>query len=42
MAMAFAIAKSRIPELKIKNPEVVSKSFPNFWDKLNSLGIKIL
>ena len=42
MAMAFAIAKSRIPELKIKNPEVVSKSFPNFWEKLNSLGIKIL
>ena len=35
MAMAFAVAKLRIPELIIKNPEVVSKSFPDFWDKFN-------
>lgn len=35
MAMAFAVAKSRIPELIIKNPEVVSKSFPEFWEKFN-------
>lgn len=33
MAMAFAVAKLRIPELKIKNPEVVKKSFPEFWEK---------
>jgi len=37
MAMAFAVAKSRIPELIIKNPEVVSKSFPEFWKKFKSL-----
>jgi len=37
MAMAFAVAKSRIPELTIKNPEVVSKSFPNFWDKFKKI-----
>lgn len=36
MAMAFAVAKSKIPELKIKNPEVVKKSFPDFWEKFNS------
>jgi len=33
MAMAFAVAKLRIPELIIKNPEVVKKSFPDFWEK---------
>lgn len=35
MAMAFAVAKLRIPELIIKNPEVVKKSFPDFWEKFN-------
>lgn len=35
MAMAFAVAKLRIPGLKIKNPEVVKKSFPSFWKKFN-------
>jgi len=35
MVMAFAVAKLRIPGLKIKNPEVVSKSFPDFWKKFN-------
>lgn len=33
MAMAFAVAKAKIKEIKIKNPEVVSKSFPDFWEK---------
>lgn len=37
MAMAFAVAKSRIPELIIKNPEVVKKSFPEFWEKLKQI-----
>lgn len=35
MAMAFAVAKLRVPELEIKNPEVVKKSFPDFWDKFD-------
>ena len=35
MAMAFTVAKLRIPGLKIKNPEVVKKSFPSFWKKFN-------
>lgn len=39
MAMAFAVAKSRIPELIIKNPEVVKKSFPEFWEKFNLIKI---
>lgn len=37
MAMAFAVAKLKIPELKIKNPGVVKKSFPEFWEKFNKL-----
>jgi len=37
MAMAFAIAKARLPDIKIKNPEVVKKSFPSFWEMFNQL-----
>lgn len=37
MAMAFAVAKAKIPELLIKNPEVVSKSFPEFWKKFKQI-----
>lgn len=40
MAMSFAIAGTKIPGIVIKNPEVVSKSFPNFWESLSRLGIK--
>lgn len=42
MAMAFAVAKLRIPELVIKNPEVVNKSFPDFWNKFNLIKNKKL
>lgn len=34
MAMAFAPVATRVPGLKINNPEVVSKSYPNFWEDL--------
>lgn len=37
MAMAFTVAKAKIPELLIKNPEVVSKSFPEFWKKFKQI-----
>ncbi len=37
MAMAFAPACLLCPELQIANPEVVSKSYPSFWDDLKSL-----
>ncbi|MDR0982845.1 MAG: 3-phosphoshikimate 1-carboxyvinyltransferase [Culturomica sp.] len=36
MAMAFAPAKILIPDLKITNPKVVEKSFPDFWNQLNA------
>lgn len=38
MAMAFAVAGTRLPGMKIQNPHVVNKTFPTFWDKLRSLS----
>ncbi len=38
MAMAFAPACILFPDLLIANPEVVSKSYPHFWDDLASLA----
>lgn len=40
MAMAFAPLALKIP-LSVKKAEVVSKSYPNFWEDLNSLNFKI-
>lgn len=40
MAMAFAVAGARIPGIVINNPNVVSKSFPDFWNKLEEIGVK--
>lgn len=37
MAMAFAPLAAVYPGLRIAQPEVVSKSFPGFWDALNGL-----
>ena len=37
MAMAFAVAGLRIPGISIASPDVVSKSFPSFWDLLEAL-----
>lgn len=41
MAMAFAPLALKIP-LEIKDAEVVSKSYPTFWEDMGSLGFKIL
>ena len=35
IAMCFAILGTKIGNLKIENPDVVKKSFPNFWLELN-------
>ncbi|MBO5677099.1 MAG: 3-phosphoshikimate 1-carboxyvinyltransferase [Bacteroidaceae bacterium] len=37
MAMAFAPCALRYPALRINHPEVVSKSYPAFWQHLESL-----
>lgn len=41
MAMAFAPAAILTGELCILHPEVVSKSYPSFWDDLRSVGVGI-
>lgn len=41
MAMAFAIAGTRIDDLKIESPEVVNKSYPDFWKTLRKIGVRI-
>jgi len=41
MAMSFATIASLFP-IKINEPKVVSKSYPNFWKDLETLGFKII
>lgn len=41
MAMAFAPAATVFPGLKIDEPQVVSKSYPHFWDELRRAGFTI-
>lgn len=41
MAMSFAVAGTVLEGLVIKNPGVVTKTFPEFWKKLESLGVEI-
>lgn len=40
MAMSFSLAGAMIEGVEINNPEVVTKTFPDFWKKLESIGIK--
>jgi 3-phosphoshikimate 1-carboxyvinyltransferase len=40
MAMAFAPLALKVPII-IENAEVVSKSYPDFWEDLKSLGFNI-
>jgi 3-phosphoshikimate 1-carboxyvinyltransferase len=40
MAMSLAVLACRVDGLKIREPEVVTKSFPNFWDTFAELGIQ--
>lgn len=41
MAMAFAPAILRIKELQINNPQVVSKSYPRYWEDLAEAGFTV-
>ncbi|RZT91347.1 3-phosphoshikimate 1-carboxyvinyltransferase [Ancylomarina subtilis] len=41
MAMAFAPIAMLRPEIKIADPMVVNKSYPNFWDQLKEIGFNI-
>lgn len=39
MAMSFAVAGAKLADMEIVDPAVVSKTFPDFWEKINSIGI---
>ena len=41
MAMAFAPACVVMPEIRINNPQVVSKSYPYYWEDLKKAGFII-
>lgn len=41
MAMAFAPACLVLPQIKIDKPQVVSKSYPTYWDNLKQAGFEI-
>jgi 3-phosphoshikimate 1-carboxyvinyltransferase len=41
MAMAFAPACQVLGTVRINHPEVVSKSYPGYWDDLRSCGFQI-
>ena len=41
MAMSFAPCAGLFPVLRINHPEVVSKSYPGFWQDLLSGGVKM-
>lgn len=41
MAMSFAIAGSKINGMRINDPDVVNKSFPEFWEKLKEIGLSV-
>lgn len=34
MAMSFAVAGTKLPDMKINHPEIVNKTFPDFWNQL--------
>lgn len=41
MAMAFAPLSIKLGRIGINHPEVVSKSYPNFWQDMQKAGFKI-
>jgi len=40
-AMSFAIVGTAVEGITIKDPDVVTKTFPDFWDQLKKVGVKI-
>ncbi|MCC7303610.1 MAG: 3-phosphoshikimate 1-carboxyvinyltransferase [Bacteroidia bacterium] len=41
MAMAFATLAMKLGSVSIRNPEVVSKSYPGFWNDMRTMGFGI-
>ena len=42
MALAFAPLALKVPGLKINHPEVVTKSYPRFWEDLEIAGFSVI
>ena len=42
MALSFAPASLRLDALKINQPQVVTKSYPNYWEDLKAAGFEIV
>ena len=40
MAMSLGLLGGRVEGIVINEAEVVAKSFPDYWEKLNFIGIK--
>ena len=40
MAMSFALLQLRYKQVRIENPEVVKKSFPDFWNQMAKIGFQ--
>jgi len=41
MALSFAPAAIKLPGIKINDPNVVTKSYPNFWNDMRNVGFII-
>jgi 3-phosphoshikimate 1-carboxyvinyltransferase len=41
MAMCFAMAGARLPGIRIQEPACVSKTYPDFWDDLQRVGVQV-
>ncbi|HET6273350.1 MAG TPA: hypothetical protein VFG32_10240 [Bacteroidota bacterium] len=37
LAMSFALIGTKVPGVKIENPDCVKKSFPGFWKEFEKL-----
>jgi len=41
MAMCFGMAGARLPGIRIQEPACVAKTYPGFWDDLQSVGVQV-
>lgn len=41
IAMCFALAGLKVAGIKIQDPDCVGKTYPGYWDTLQSLGVKV-
>jgi 3-phosphoshikimate 1-carboxyvinyltransferase len=42
MALAFAPAAFRLKQLRINNPQVVTKSYPSYWEDIKAAGFALV